>query len=253
MAKDEILSDDDLMQIHSIQRIDVPRVKIESPEDYYHVFVGMLKSEDDVFYDKEHAWVLGINDFGYSVCCYMVALGAENFVAFQPRVLFRTSLLSHCNKIVLCHNHADYHVPIQTSEEDFDFTSRVYHQCKLLEIEFYDHMIICLASLTSQKPIYLSYTKNNMFGDIEGDIRYKTCLEAEEFYEEAKIEFGKEQRKEGKKEGRREGKKKGRYEAQIAIARSMLVENMDMETILRITKLSKDEIAKIQRDIDRYK
>ncbi len=248
MAKNK-KSEDIMMQIHGIQRVDVPRVKIESPEDYYHLFVGMLKSEDEVFYNKEHAWVLGINPLGYSVCCYLVALGAENFVAFQPSVLFKVSLIYGCDKIVLCHNHADYHVPVQTSEEDFDFTSRVYHQCKLLEMELYDHMIICLASLTSQKPIYLSYTKNKMFGDIEGDIRYKTCQEAEEFYEEEKMEFGKEQRKEGRKEGKRKGKR----EAQTSIARAMLMKNYDIKDIIEITKLSEKEIAEIQKDIDRYK
>ena len=57
------------------------------------------------------------------------------------------------------------------------------------------------------------------------------------------------ERKEGKLEGIEEGMKKGKLEGikegKISIAKSMKAENIDIETIKRITGLSIEEIRKL--------
>ena len=46
-------------------------------------------------------------------------------------------------------------------------------------------------------------------------------------------------------EAKRDGKKEGAREKQIEIAKNMLKENMDIEIIIKITRLTKEEIEKL--------
>ncbi len=46
-------------------------------------------------------------------------------------------------------------------------------------------------------------------------------------------------------EAKRDGKKEGAREKQIEIAKSMLKENMDIEIIIKITRLTREEIEKL--------
>ena len=55
----------------------------------------------------------------------------------------------------------------------------------------------------------------------------------------------KEGRREGKLEGIKEGIEKGKLAEQISIAKSMKAENIDIETIKRITGLTLEEIEKL--------
>lgn len=51
--------------------------------------------------------------------------------------------------------------------------------------------------------------------------------------------------KEGIKEGKKEGKKEGIQEEKEKIAKEMLKDNVDIETIMKFTKLSKEDITKL--------
>ena len=51
--------------------------------------------------------------------------------------------------------------------------------------------------------------------------------------------------KEGRKEGHESGLKEGQKSEQLKIARKMKDEHMDLDTIVRITGLSVDEIKKL--------
>lgn len=50
----------------------------------------------------------------------------------------------------------------------------------------------------------------------------------------------------GKKEGKKEGKQEGKQEEKIEIAKKMLKEHFDLETIMKITELTKEEIEKLK-------
>ncbi len=230
MVKDKKL--ENLTEIHGVEEIETPHIKIEKIEDYYNLFVSMLKTEDEMFYQKEHAWILGINEKGYTTCCYLIGLGSENFISISASILFRVSLFYNCTKIVLAHHHCDYK-PIINSAEDLSFTSKVYHQAKLLGIELFDHIILSLESLESKNPVYLSYKNHNMLDIIANDTYYKTYGEMENIVkQELKATIKQEK---------------------MTIAKKLLLKNIDIQIIIETTGLSKKKIEKIQKDIDRYK
>jgi predicted transposase/invertase (TIGR01784 family) len=51
---------------------------------------------------------------------------------------------------------------------------------------------------------------------------------------------------EGIKKGLEEGVKKGSNDEKIEIAKNMLKENIEIDTIIKVTKLTKEEIAKLK-------
>lgn len=57
--------------------------------------------------------------------------------------------------------------------------------------------------------------------------------------------------KEGRKKGRKEGKKEGRKEFQLEVVKEMLKQNIDTDTIIKCTKISKEEIEKIKNKKNR--
>ena len=69
--------------------------------------------------------------------------------------------------------------------------------------------------------------------------------EKKELYQYDKQITLEEKRQEGIKEGRREGKLEGEKNKTISIAKSMKAENIDIETIKKITGLSIEEIEKL--------
>ncbi len=59
----------------------------------------------------------------------------------------------------------------------------------------------------------------------------------------------KEGRREGRREGRKEGHREGRKEEQKIIARNMLLNNVDRQTVVLYTGLSVEEVDDIIKDI----
>ena len=81
---------------------------------------------------------------------------------------------------------------------------------------------------------------------LEGDEAFKRKVELKEKYEKdmnSAIHYGKE---EGLKKGLQEGLHEGKMSEKKDIAKKMLEIGMDVEQIMKITDLSKEEIEKLK-------
>ena len=81
---------------------------------------------------------------------------------------------------------------------------------------------------------------------LEGDEAFKRKVELKEKYEKdmnSAIHYGKE---EGMKKGLQEGFHEGKMSEKKDIAKKMLEIGMDVEQIMKITDLSKEEIEKLK-------
>lgn len=81
---------------------------------------------------------------------------------------------------------------------------------------------------------------------LEGDEAFKRKVELKEKYEKdmnSVIHYGKE---EGMKKGLQEGLHEGKISEKKDIAKKMLEIGMDIEQIMKITDLSKEEIEKLK-------
>jgi predicted transposase/invertase (TIGR01784 family) len=68
-------------------------------------------------------------------------------------------------------------------------------------------------------------------------LREKACRDAQALLEDA------EER--GREKGREEGREEGKRNAQLAIARKVLAENLSIETVQTITGLTREEIQSL--------
>jgi predicted transposase/invertase (TIGR01784 family) len=70
----------------------------------------------------------------------------------------------------------------------------------------------------------------------------KRLLESDPFYLEGIAEGKREGIAEGKREGIAEGKREGKREGKLETAKEMLADGYDIETVMKYTKLTKEEI-----------
>ena len=75
----------------------------------------------------------------------------------------------------------------------------------------------------------------------------KTVFEEgqEDGFQKGRQEGREEGRQEGREEGRLEGREEGRLEERVDLARRMLAEGLSIETVERISQLSRDELQVI--------
>ena len=237
------------MKVISITSIEKERVKIEKTEDYYRIFVKLLNSEEAFLRNKEHLWVLGIDDSGYTSCVYIAALGIQKIVVSTAMDLFRAALQFQAHKIVIAHNQLEQ-TPPQAKPKDLNYTNKMYYKAKNLNIELIDHIIINNESLVSEKPVYYSYKEMNLIEFIKQDITYKTVEEAHSILEREKKDYASDKKREGIKKGKVIGNREGRQERDIEIVRNMLTDNIDINIISKYTDTCLEDIDIIKKEID---
>ena len=241
--------DKDTMKVISITSAEKERIKIEGIEDYYKIFVKLLNSEETFLRNKEHLWVLGIDDSGYTSCVYIAALGIRTMVVSTAMDLFRVALQFQSQKIVIAHNQLEQITP-ESEDEYSDYTNKIYHQAKSLDIELIDHIVINNESLVSEKPIYYSYKERNLINIIKQDITYKTVAEAHVILEIEKNDYAADKKREGIKRGKTRGNKEGRQEREVEIIRTMLIDNIDINFISKHTDTCLENIEAIKKEIE---
>lgn len=70
----------------------------------------------------------------------IVSIGSLNAAIIHPREVFKASILSNANAIILAHNHPSGNP--DPSKEDIEITQRLFECGKLLGIKILDHIII---------------------------------------------------------------------------------------------------------------
>ena len=96
------------------------------------------------------------------------------------------------------------------------------------------------ALMDEREARYTGYTEGHKQGFEDGKEKG-----IEEGIREGKKEGKEEGRKEGIREGKEEGKKEGKEEEKREIARKMKEEKFDLETILKLTGLTKEVIESL--------
>ena len=237
----------DTMKVIFITSIE--RVKIEKVEDYYKIFVKLMNLEEPFLRNKEDLWVLGIDDSGYISCAYIIESGIKKIFLSTAMDLFRVALQVQSHKIVIAHNQLAETTP-QSEYEDQDYTNKIYHQAKSLDIELIDHIIINNESLVSDEPIYFSYKEGRVINAIAEDMTYKTVAEAHAVLEIERKDYLFDKKRECIKKGRRIGNKEGRRERENEIIRTMLIDDVDINFITKHTDRCLEDIEAIKKEIE---
>ncbi len=187
-----------------------PNTKIESPEELYEIMQRILKREQKTDRDREHFWTISLNNANTVLNIELVSMGSVNATVIEPMEVYSIPLQKRATRVILVHNHPAG--TLKPSESDKDITNRLIQAGRILHIEVLDHVIITEES-------FYSFSQSGLLEELEESLEYVPAYEI---------------------------KAQGQQEKAKEMAKVMREENVDIETIIRYTGLSKAEITKLQ-------
>jgi DNA repair protein RadC len=110
------------------------KVKITSVYDAYQ-FVKYLSKES-----QEHMVALYLNSSNELLGKEVIAKGSLNVVRVLPRDILHYALKYNCNGIIIAHNHPNG--SSKPSQEDIEFTKKLYQISLEMGFEILDHIIV---------------------------------------------------------------------------------------------------------------
>ena len=200
------------------------KIKIHCSDDIYPVMQKILLRENKVDRDREHFWTISLNTAHKILNIELVSMGAVNKTIAEPMEVFSIPLQKRAVKVILIHNHPSGEV--QPSEADKDLTDKLIQVGKIMNVPVLDHLIIT-------EKTYMSFKDTGLLDELEQSTKYVPAYQLKRRYERAAEEKGAEK---GKKEKAKE------------MAKAMKREGIDLDTIVKISGLTKATINKLKVD-----
>ena len=197
------------MRVH----IPIENPLVQSPSDIYKIMQMVLKNEHETDRDKEHSWVLALNQDNKIVNLELVALGTNDRVGVTPAEILAVPLQKQAKGLILVHNHPSGN--LEPSEADKDLTDRMIQACKMMNIPLLDHVIITEHS-------YFSFQEAGLIKRLEGSNKYIPPYELEQMSYQG-----------------------GRQEREEEIAKQMIKDSEPIEKIKKWTGMSREKIEEL--------
>ncbi|SNB23933.1 putative DNA repair protein [Flavobacterium psychrophilum] len=89
---------------------------------------------------QEEFKVLLLNRANHVLGIYNLSKGGVSSTIVDLKLLFGVVLKANASSIVICHNHPSG--KLAPSDADIEITNKIKEACKLLNIHFFDHIII---------------------------------------------------------------------------------------------------------------
>lgn len=89
---------------------------------------------------EEYMYMLTLNTKSDITGVFEIAHGTVSLCPAGPREILNKALLIGATGIILVHNHPSGYC--EPSETDKRFTKRIQEACKIVEISFYDHIVV---------------------------------------------------------------------------------------------------------------
>ena len=193
------------------------RIRILNSEDLYGIMQRILLRENKIDQDREHFWVVGLQNNNRILFIELVSMGSVNQTIAEPMEVFSLALQKRAVKIVLVHNHPSGE--LQPSASDKDLTDRLIQVGLIVNTPVIDHLII------SEKS-YLSFMDTGILRELEQSSKWVP-------------EYNK------KKHIKEQAEKIGALIEKKKIAKILLEEKESVERIAKITGLSVEEIQSL--------
>lgn len=136
---------------------------IEGTNDVYGIMQRILLRENKIDQEKEHLWMIGMNEAGYILYIELVALGTFRAVNIEPMNVFRIAVMKNASRVIAIHNHPSG--SLKPSEADLDMTDRLIQVGRILNIEFVDHLIITPV-------VYMSFRAEGLMDKLGASLKY---------------------------------------------------------------------------------
>lgn len=116
------------------------KIKVLNSEDVFKIMQQILLRENKISRNKEHFWVIGLNNSDKIMFIELIALGSITAAIVKPPEIFRMAIYKLATSIILIHNHPSGE--LQSSPNDIALTEKLKRAGAFLEIPVIDHLII---------------------------------------------------------------------------------------------------------------
>lgn len=147
------------LEVVNIRLVKEPSLFSETTVSNARDVVELMRKEL-LQYDREVMCVLNLKTNGQVINMNIASVGTVNATLISPREIFKSSILSNANSIIILHNHPSG--TVTPSKEDLNITGRLAKCSQLLDIPLLDHIIVGGAN----GKMY-SFAENGLMDDIE--------------------------------------------------------------------------------------
>jgi DNA repair protein RadC len=89
---------------------------------------------------QEEFWVILLNRAGHLIGKHKISMGGLHGTVADPKIIFKMALDAQASTLIVAHNHPSGN--LKPSQQDKDLTGKLKEGCKLLDIQFADHLIV---------------------------------------------------------------------------------------------------------------
>jgi len=208
-----------------IQLAEKEKIKILNSDDIYGIMQKILLREHKIDQNREHFWVIGLENNNRILFVELISLGSVNKTIAEPMEVFSFALQKRAVKIILCHNHPSGE--LQPSDADKDISDRLIQVGIIVDTQVIDHLIISDKS-------YLSFADTGLLDELKKSTKYVPRYVLEQRFKKEAIEIAKQKEKIVKKK------------KTIEIAKQLKKNGVDNATISLSTGLSIEEVEKLR-------
>lgn len=219
-----------------IKLTEAEKIKVLNSDDIYGIMQKILLREEKIDQNREHFWVIGLENNNRILFIELISLGTVNATLVEPMEVFSLALQKRAVKIMLCHNHPSGE--LQPSTGDKDVTDRLIQVGRIVKTPVIDHLIISTKS-------YLSFENIGLLDTLRESTKYIPTYQLIQNIREESEQLIKEANKKAK-ETLKEKVKEADRKAKLKIAKELKSSGMEIESIVKFTGLSVEEVEKIR-------
>lgn len=209
----------------NIELTEEQKIKADDDRGVYKIIKEILLRESKFDNIKEKFYVVGLGVNDLLMYIELVSMGSMYQTVVEPMDIFSWALQKQVAKIVLVHNHPSEH--LEPSDADLDMTDRMIQVGKIVKLFVADHLIVSLEG-------FYGFRRNGLMAKLERSTKYVPGYVLVDRIQKKAEEIG-------RKNGIEEGKK----ELAVEIAKGMKAKGIDIDSIIELTQLSKEEIEKL--------
>ena len=217
---------------------------IEGSDDVFSIMQRVLLRENKIDKEKEHFWIIGMNEAGYILYIELIALGSVKAVNIESMNVYRVAVMKNATRVIAIHNHPSGR--LVPSKADLDITDRLIQVGRILNITLVDHLIISTEA-------YESFRSKGIMADLEKSLTYvPTYQVVEQIRKEEKkiareklaLERDKTKSAQEKAKLAKEAEKLAQIQAK-ALANALLDKGVDLKTIAKIMEITPKAVEKM--------
>lgn len=203
---------------------------IGGTDDVFSIMQRVLQRENKIDQEKEHFWIIGMNEAGYILYIELVALGSVRSVDVEPMNVYRVAVMKNATRVIAIHNHPSNRLVPSTADKDV--TDQLIQVGRILNIALVDHLIISTET-------YISFRSTGLMDELEKSLKYVPTYQIVEKIRKEEKAIARDKIKSEKDKTKAEREQKER------LVLALVEKDIDVEQIAKIMEIEPKEVEKI--------